>query len=148
MKAVLVYDSVFGNTRKIAEAIYSSLGRDAVMVKAWEFHPDVLERADLVVMGSPIQAWRPSKNMLEALKRLRPGDLTGKKVAAFDSRYDRRFAGTACFKIARRLTRYGGTLIAKPEHFIVLGHEGPLRQGEVERAASWGRMLIEATGKS
>ncbi len=143
MKAVIVVDSVYGNTRKIAEAMYSALGPGARLIKAWEFQPDMLIHARLVIFGSPINVWRPTANMLEALERLKEADLHGKKVAAFDSRYDKWWAGTACHRIARALKRQGGQQIAKSQHFIVLGHEGPLREGEEKRAADWARMLVK-----
>ncbi len=146
MKAVIVVDSVYGNTRKIAEAMYSALGDEAQLIKAWEFQPEMLEHAQLVIFGSPINVWRPTANMLDALKKLKEADLTGKKVTAFDSRYDKWWAGTACYRIARALKRQGGELIAPPQHFIVLGPEGPLREGERKRAAEWARRLKEKAG--
>ncbi|MBI5037795.1 MAG: flavodoxin domain-containing protein [Candidatus Kerfeldbacteria bacterium] len=143
MKVVLVYDSVFGNTSKIAHAIYGALGKTAKIIKAWEFQPAMIQSADLVVMGSPINVWRPTKNMLEVFVKLKGVDLSGIAVATFDSRYDKWWAGTACTRIAHELQSHGAELIAKPEHFIVLGHEGPLRNGEEERAKAWGASLIQ-----
>lgn len=143
MKAVIVVDSVYGNTRKIADAMYAALGAEAQLIKAWEFQPDMLEHADVVIFGSPINVWRPTANMLEALKRLKEADLHGKKVTSFDSRYDKWWAGTACHRIARALRRQGGQLITKPQHFIVLGPEGPLRDGEEERAQQWVQSVVE-----
>lgn len=52
--------------------------------------------------------------------------------------------GWAAKPIAGRLTRAGGTLVAEPEGFVVLDSEGPLKEGEVERAAAWGRTLAGA----
>lgn len=147
MKIVIVVDSVYGNTRKIADAMYSALGDEAQLIKAWEFQPEMLEHADLVIFGSPINVWRPTQHMLEAMKKLKEVDLRGKQVTAFDSRYDKWWAGTACHRIARALRRRGGQLIARPRHFIVLGPQGPLREGEEQRAAEWASSLREKITK-
>lgn len=143
MKVVLVYDSVFGNTSKIAHAIHSALGKTAKIIKAWEFQPAMIASADLVVIGSPINVWRPTKNMLDVFTKLKGADLSGIAVATFDSRYDKWWAGTACKRIARVLQNHGAELIATPQHFVVLGHEGPLRNGEEDRARAWGASLVE-----
>jgi len=82
--------------------------------------------------------------------------LEGVKVAAFDTRLSPsdiespalRFivktGGYAAKRIANRLKRSGGDLITPPEGFFVVGTEGPLKEGELERAADWARRIMAA----
>jgi len=65
-------------------------------------------------------------------------------VAAFDTRLTTRLVGIfgyAAARIANSLKRNGGTLIASPEGFFVKGKEGPLKEGELERAARWAKEI-------
>jgi hypothetical protein len=71
------------------------------------------------------------------------------RVAAFDTRFKAdeldssglRFlvktGGYAAKRIADRLKRAGGSLVVPPEGFYVEDTEGPLKPGELERAADW-----------
>jgi hypothetical protein len=76
--------------------------------------------------------------MQEYLSRL--PSLGGAKVAAFDTRLTKRWVkvfGFAASGIATSLKARGGTLVAEPEGFFVEGKEGPLVEGERERAKAW-----------
>jgi flavodoxin len=67
-------------------------------------------------------------------------------VAAFDTRMQMKLArifGYAAGRIADSLKRKGGNLIGRPEGFFVKGAEGPLKEGEVERAASWAKEIAK-----
>jgi hypothetical protein len=50
--------------------------------------------------------------------------------------------GYAARRIANRLKKCGGKLVVPPERFFVEGTEGPLKEGEVERAADWARRIM------
>jgi hypothetical protein len=81
--------------------------------------------------------------VLEALPR---GVLKGKRVAAFDTSYKMsawlaRF--TAAKKLDRKLRKLGGKRILPPETFFVVDREGPLYDGEIERATEWTGILLE-----
>lgn len=66
----------------------------------------------------------------------------GHRVAAFDTRIDKKFLpGSAAGAIARRLRRLGAVLVAEPESFWVLDTAGPLAAGELDRARQWGEQL-------
>jgi len=143
MKALIVYDSEWGNTEKVAQAIGAALGPEAQVVRASEAKAS-MEGLDLLVVGGPTQAGRPRPVLQEFLKQL-PA-LNGLKVAAFDTRVAATFAkifGYAAPKIADALKAKGGTLVASPEPFIVKGKEGPLKDGELEHAAAWGKGLMK-----
>ena len=169
MDALVVFESMYGNTRAIAQAIAEGLGRAPVR--------SVLEAtdasADLLVVGGPTHmhglATSGSRKMAaEAVKEdghgeLEPGavedpglrqwlrdlpTVAGGRAATFDTRLDRSAAltGSAARGIARRLRRRGYDVVAS-ESFLVQDAEGPLEEGELERARAWGAQLAKASAE-
>jgi hypothetical protein len=166
VKSLVVYESMYGNTRAIAEAIAEGLGGSPVRsVHEAARSP---EQRDLVVVGGPTHMHGLSTALsrrlaAEAAKEdghatLEPGatDEVGLRAwlrdlpacdrvraAAFDTRLDRSPAvtGAAARGIARRLRRRGYDVIAT-ESFLVQDAEGPLEDGELERARAWGQELV------
>lgn len=154
MKTLVLFESFFGNTEKVARAIGSALGlTDADVVRVTELKPGQLEEAELLIVGSPTRAFQASPDTKAFLSKLASNSLKGKKVAAFDTRAEMtgktpgflRFMvglfGYAAEPIARKLVNKGGTQILVPAGFIVLESEGPLKEGELERAAAWVREI-------
>ena len=158
MKARIVYDSVFGNTEKVAQAMGDALASrmDAVVVKVGEIDPDQVTDAQILIVGSPTRAFSPTPNTRSFLKQIPGNGLEGVKVAAFDTRVSLddvdsailnvfvKLFGYAAKPIAKRLQRRGGNLVLEPEGFIVNGTEGPMKEGELERAAAWARQVADA----
>ena len=157
MKTLVVYDSVFGNTEQIARAIGSALGsaEDVRVLRVTEVQPGQLVGLDLLIAGSPTRGFRPTPAITNWLKSLPAGSLRGIRVAAFDTRISMadpgipgflrfmvRIFGYAAQPIAKRLVRKSGQLAVPPEGFIVNASEGPLREGELERAAAWARQVL------
>jgi len=156
MKALVIYDSFYGNTEQIARAIGDTLGSSAEVevLKVGEVKPEQLAGLDLLIVGSPTRAFRPTPAITNLLKGIATNGLGGVKVAAFDTRIAitdmkpailRFFAGLfgyAAKPIANRLQRKGGKLTVSPEGFLVMGTEGPLKEGELERAADWARQVV------
>jgi flavodoxin len=156
MKAVLVYDSIFGNTEKIARAIGKALESqgEVELVRVGEAQPGQLHGFDLVIVGSPTRAFRPTPAIQKYLDGIPSASLKGIRVAAFDTRIDVQVKspiilkvlagifGYAAKPIAEKLTKSGGVVTAPPEGFIVLDSEGPLKEGELERAAQWARACL------
>lgn len=149
MKAIVLYDSVYGNTEKVARAIAEGIGCTARSVSSGT--PD-LKGLDLLVVGSPTHGGRPTKPVADLLGRMPDGALKGISVACFDTRNDlgnegplvRKivdFFGYAATAISKTAERKGGRALAPPEGFFVEGKEGPMKEGELERAAAWGRKL-------
>src|SRR5512146_1523535 len=91
MKALVVYDSQFGNTEVVARAIGEALG--AEVIKAGAVPAEALRGLDLLVAGAPTQAGRPTKAMKLFLAELPEKALEGVDVAAFDTRIDASCAG-------------------------------------------------------
>ena len=156
MKTLVIYDSFFGNTEKIALAVGDECGskKDVVIVKAVDVKLDQLKGIELLIVGSPTRAFRPVKNIMTFLKSIPKGSLKSVKVAAFDTRISLvdvnskvlnffvTLFGYAAKPIANRLVKKGGNLAIDPEGFIVKGSEGPPKAGELERAAQWTKKCI------
>lgn len=163
MKAVVVYESLWGNTAAVARAVAEGLGPDARALNTAEATADVVAGADLIVAGAPVLGFSlPTEKMREGVranpgKAPSPPDLshpamsswlsrlpfgTGRS-AAFDTQVRGPF-GSAAPKIAEALERTGFTGLAKPQGFVVKGRYGPLRDGELERAREWGAELARA----
>lgn len=149
MKGLVIYDSKFGNTEKVAHAIAAALGPEESVraVKVDAVTAGDLKDLDVVVVGSPVQAWRPTKEMQAFLRRLQPNALSGVQAAAFDTRLRGRLAGAAADKIEKALRKQGCTIVAPAMGFFVLGTEGPLAEGELDKAVVWARQILEATGR-
>jgi flavodoxin len=156
MKAMVIYDSEFGNTELVAKSIGTALGTlGAVQVKrVGEVKIEDLNGFDLIIVGSPTQRFRPTPVTKDFLKRIPSNGLQGIRAAAFDTRLtDKEFEttrigsffvrifGYAAQPIADELTKKGTELVAAPEGFYVQGVEGPLVEGELERAADWAEQI-------
>lgn len=147
MRALVVYDSKFGNTREIAMRIGAALksGDEAtVEVVSTAEVQDLPEDLDLLVVGGPTQAHGVEATMQEFLDMVSPDRLDHRRVAVFDTRvhWPKLLSGSAADGIAKRVMKKGAELVDDPESFFVADKEGPLREGEVERAEDWGRFLL------
>jgi flavodoxin len=147
MKALIVYDSVYGNTEKIARAVADAIAPsgEVKVVQAGEANPPELESTDLLIVGSPTHGGRPTPPVQDFLNKV--PKLQGINVAAFDTRSQAKLAkvfGNAAGRIARNLEKKGGNLIASPEGFLVTGTKGPLKEGELERATGWAKGILES----
>ena len=138
MKFIVIYDSNFGNTEKVAEAVAKELKADLFSIKKANAN---LETAELIVVGSPINAWNPTQSMKDFLKEVKLR--AGVKAAAFDTRFNVFYSGNAAKKIASQLEKKGAVIITKPIGFYVKGQNGPLTEGELERAKQWAQSLIQ-----
>jgi flavodoxin len=141
MKALVVFDSNFGNTKIIAETIAKEFGKDTRALSVLDFSVKELEAIDLLIIGSPIVGWKPSEKMRKFLTSLSRGQLKGLKAATFDTRIKIFFHGDAAKKISQELKEAGATIIIEPQAFYVQRREGPLIDGEVEKAAEWAKSI-------
>lgn len=151
MTALVIYDSVFGNTEKIAAAIGDALrAAEAVSVlKVDQASVDDMMETGLLVVGSPTRAFQPTAEIKKLLSSIPRNGLKGVKVAAFDTRVEIETVGSAVLTffvrlfgyaadpIARQLQCKGGELVAPPQGFFITDTKGPLKEGELERAARW-----------
>ncbi|MBN1594446.1 flavodoxin family protein [candidate division FCPU426 bacterium] len=160
MKTLVVYDSIFGNTERIARAIGEALGSPAAAVtKVGEATKEHLAGIQLLIVGSPTRGFRPTPAVKKFIQDLAPNGLKGVKVAAFDTgialsdikpralRFLIKIFGYAAKPIADQLRKKGGEVIMAPEGFLVQGSEGPLKAGEQQRAAAWAKKIVESMQK-
>lgn len=163
MKAVVVYESHWGNTAAIARAIASGIGPDTAVLTTDDATGPNLADADLVVVGAPVIAFRLATDPMRASMAdhsddaPRGPDLTHPSMrtwldglpartafaAAFETRI-RWSPGGATGAIERGLRTAGYRCLAKGRRFFVTGRYGPLRDGELEAARDWGAALTEA----
>lgn len=147
MKTLVLYDSLHGNTEKIAKAIGAALTGEVKVLPVVQANPSELKNFDLLFVGSPTHGGRASEPMRDFLDRVQAPALEGINVAAFDTRLTSRWArifGFAAGRIGKSLEKKGGRLLLSPEAFYVEGTEGPLKEGELERAAGWAEQIAKS----
>jgi hypothetical protein len=168
MRALIVYESMYGNTHRIADAIADGMrpGVDVRVAPVGDVDGEALADVDILVVGGPTHVHglsRPSTRHAAAVGASEPGqdldlepdsegvglrewfDTIGSLPAvgaAFDTRIDAAplFTGRASKGIARRLRRHGCTLLVEPESFLV-SKENELRDDEAVRARGFGAEL-------
>jgi hypothetical protein len=163
-RALVAYESMFGNTERVAHAVATGLrleGFDATVVDVSK-NPAVDPGAlDLLVVGAPTHAFslsRPSTRddavkqggrkasadvgMREWLHAL-PEDWRAPLAAAFDTRVTkvRYLPASASRRAARLLVEHGCTLLSAPTGFLVHDVPGPLESREIDRAIAWSRRV-------
>lgn len=165
MSAIVVYESLYGNTRDIAGAIAEGLRTrfDVDLVEVSQASSD-LSDAEFVVVGGPthVHGMMSERSraaadhedgeehvstgplLREWLADLGPG--RGVPAAAFDTRLDKPewLAGAASKGISKRLRKAGFRVTLDRGSFIVDDGEGPLRDGELDRAREWAARLAAA----
>ncbi len=148
MKTQVIYDSQFGNTERLAQVIANALSEvgEARAIHVGQARVETLREVDLLILGTPIQGWKPTLAVQAFLDRIPPASLNGLKAACFDTRVRLPFglSGSAADAVAKSLRSLGAELLAPAEGFFVTGKQGPLKEGELERADSWAASLGEA----
>ncbi len=169
MRALVVFESLFGNTAAIGEAIAAALraqGVDAEAVPVDRIDPATTGDVDLLIVGGPTHAHGMSREgtrkagvkdekntypeptvepgLREWLDRVPSG--SGRAAAAFDTRFDKPewLTGSAAKGIEKRLGHDGFRLATEPESFFVTTANA-LEDGELEHAERWAGHLAELT---
>jgi hypothetical protein len=163
MEAMVVYETMFGNTGRIARAIADGLamrpGVQVTLTDVVDAPVDVPAHVDLIVAGGPTHAFSMSREstrrsavqqgavdghvergIREWLQSL-PSGTQAQTFAAFDTRVDVPLLPGAASRRATRAARRLGFAAVPPESFLVRGYEGPIVAGEEERARDWGEHL-------
>ena len=144
LNVLIVYDSVFGNTEKIARSIGAGIGGGVKVAKVDAVSSGDLLEVDLLVIGSPTVAGRATRPLQAFVDGLPRAVAEKARCAAFDTRVAMKFArlfGYAAPRISEVLRKRGSAAASEPQGFIVKGRNGPLADGELERATAWGRRL-------
>lgn len=157
MQTVVIYDSKFGNTERIAEAIARGAARFGEVrvlstADASLAAETLAQQPDLLLLGGPTQKRGPSPVMRAFIDAL-PGPLRGIPAASFDTRYRGPLflMGSAAAGVAKVLARCGAQPMAPPESFF-MERGGPMERqqlepGEVERAEQWGGAVAAAAAR-
>jgi len=151
---LVIYDSVFGNTEKIAQAIGEALG-DVPVKNVKQISDQDLTDLSFLFVGSPTRAFQPTPEIKKFLKGLGSDALQGVKAAAFDTRIPKdqtdsgflkfmiNLFGYADKKIEKQLKNAGAEIKVESTGFAVTGTEGPLSEGELERAKAWAKKITD-----
>jgi hypothetical protein len=145
MKAVVMYDTVYGRTRDVAQVIARVLDKrydvQTVAAEEWE---SITGHPDLLVVGSPTVGRQPTQPILMAIRKIPADVLDRVAAAAFCTRPNRpRFlTGAASLGIARRLNFRGARVEIAAESFLYADRDGPLVKGELERAEHWAEQIL------
>jgi hypothetical protein len=161
MKAVVVYESLWGNTAAVAHAIAEGMGPDCRAMSTAEACSSAMEGVEFIVAGAPLMGFSlPSDGMRQQeatdRKAPKPADLSHpsmrnwlEELASGDCRcatFETRFKwspGSAAKGIESRLKERGYRPVER-EKFLVAGTYGPMKDGELDRARAWGEKLASA----
>jgi len=145
MESLVVYDSKFGNTKKLAEAIADGLRcvGSVRLLGLDKLPPKDVGTVDLLVIGGPTQAHGMTARIRQFVDLLETRSATGMVAATFDTRFRMPAAvsGSAARLIARKLRQAGIRVFTRPQSFFVSRSVPELEQGEAERAAEWAKDL-------
>lgn len=159
MNILIVYDSFFGNTEKIAQVMKEALDSEeqVELIHVKDIKPEHLIRLKLLIVGSPTRGFKATPAINTFLNSIPPKGLKGINVTAFDTRISTtdvnsrvlnvlvKMFGYAAEPMAAKLVKKSGSLIIQPEGFIVKDSEGPLKEGEIERACRWVRQAVSSS---
>lgn len=150
MKTLLVYDSAFGNTEKVALEIARLVRQHSLLLlsRIEEANLLDLEGVDLLVVGSPTQRHQPTLSIQAWLAQIPDGALRHLQASAFDTRYNMPtvISGSAASAIRKQLRKKGARRVLPSGSFVVSDREGPLVEGEIERVAEWVRQILAEAG--
>ena len=156
VKFLVAYDSDYGNTAKVAEAISVALKAygDSTAKQISKIKTNDLKNISLLVLGSPTQGGQATKPTQQFIDELTAETLSDLNLAVFDTRFEineqvlplrllMKTIGYAAPKMAKAVQKKGGQLISEPKGFIVTGREGPLKDTELASAKSWATTLAQ-----
>jgi flavodoxin len=151
----VVYDSIYGNTAKVAAAIAATLEHEnsVRLLSVQQARQANLGTVDLLIVGSPTRGFRPTPQISDLLAGLTPRS-TGAAAAVFDTRIEPAAVRPGALRWVVQRGGYAGSrmdevlrdrgYVRKGEvaGFLVDGIKGPLKPGEIERATDWARSLL------
>ncbi len=145
VNSLVVYDSQFGNTERVAHIIARALGEfgPARAAHVHETAATQLRFVDLLVFGSPTQGRSVPPAIRRFVERLPPDALRGPRTACFDTRARAPWllGASAASQLVRQLRRVQVEVVGPPVSFYVKDRRGPLEDGEAERATAWAKEL-------
>ena len=166
MSALVVVESMWGNTREVAEAVAQGLGGDVAVVDVGQAPTTVPDDVELLVIGGPTHAFSMSRSgtrqsaadngaqvghdtsgIREWLEAVPPSERL--EVATFDTRVTKvkHLPGSAAKAAGKEVRRHHLGRLVATRSFYVEDMKGPLHEGELDRAKAWGSELVALTGQ-
>jgi flavodoxin len=148
MKGVVIYDTTYGNTKKIAEAITETLKESGLKVDIFHLKDikDISRDYDFLILGSPTKIGTMSWAVRGFIgKKINGEEWANKPFAAFDTEGEsimKKGGGSAAEKISKKLKDKGLTQLQPALKVAVLGMKGPLKDGEIEKAKEYAKKLV------
>ena len=146
-KAIVIYDTRFGNTEKIARALARGIEKQGLKVDCVNVDKvdvDKLVEYDFLAIGGPTHVHGVSKPMKAFFEKLKSLDIRDRKAFAFDTRLESWWAGSAAKGIENRMKKLGMKIVRSRESAIVKGGEGPLEEGIEETFEQMGVDIAES----
>lgn len=160
MKILILYDTQYNNTEKIAKIIASAIPpqHKCQCLGVEQVQGTLIHSFDVIIFGSPTHGGRPKAAMQEFFDAIPADGMNGKMFAVFDTRFLdsdvniflrllMRTIGYAGDKMADFLKSRKGILLVPPEGFIVTGKSGPLAKGEDTHARNWATLVVQSAQK-
>ncbi|MDP3837162.1 MAG: flavodoxin domain-containing protein [bacterium] len=152
MKTAIIYDSIYGNTGKVAEEVARVRGEDAKLIHIASARKEDVAEAELIIIGTPTHGGRATAAMQTFIKSLPTDIWLNKKVAVFSTgmpassvslffRMVIKILGYAAAPTLAVLLKMGGLHAGEPAEFMVKDKQGPLIEGELLRAGKWAESL-------
>lgn len=152
MKGIVIYDTSYGNTKKIAETIAETLkesGVEADLFYVKKVKKPSAKDYDFLVLGSPTRYGTMSFTVKRFLGRVKSNEWMNKPFAAFDTENPENIEKarienkewSAAEKIAKKLIEKQMNQLLPVLKAVVFGWKGPLKEGEIERAKGYAREL-------
>jgi flavodoxin len=145
---IIIYESVYGNTKKVAEAIAKGVREigdvECKVTKTYEIHTDDLTDYDIILFGCPNHNQEPARNMIKFIERAAIVNLEGKRGAAFDT-YTGGNKGIALSKLEQFIQKHldGFVLNLKGLSIEVMDRKGPLVDGAINESQEYGRKIVK-----
>lgn len=151
LNALVIYQSLFGCTRQIAQRVaetleaYGAVHGKVRLLSVEQAWPLDLEGVNLLIMGAPTHRQKAPQTIRSLVHALPEKALVGIATATFDTRYAATTwkTGSAASWLDKALRQLGGDSIVPSASFFAVDREGPLKEGELERARSWAAQILE-----
>ncbi|WES65910.1 hypothetical protein P0L94_07500 [Microbacter sp. GSS18] len=162
MKALVISESMWGNTHQVADAIAAGLAErmEVDTARIDDAPGTIADDVDLVVAGGPTHGFsmsrestrsdaanrgaeHPSSHGLRDWLEHLPADGGKARIATFDTHVEQKWVPGSAAKAAASEARHHHLSVIARESFYVHGYEGPLLDGEIDRAQAWGRHLAD-----
>jgi flavodoxin I len=134
-KAVIMFDTRYGNTEKIAQALAEGIRKNSMEAESLNIRDvsiSTLVEYDFVAIGGPTHYTTASEPIKDFLRKLDQANLKGKYGFAFDTRVDSFWAGSAAKLIERKLKALGLKIVRPHSSAIVRGAEEGKKSKEAE----------------